>query len=289
MSLFGLFNKARDPAWQGLFEALERIPDDDRRVSGDAILLGVKSWPADWDPGFQTQLTRKSFPRRLHSAKILMGRHGANFIRALAASPAAAQVETLSIGWSHDLYGGQEGVQDYSDIVACLAQHQWPSLRTLSLGGFELLYNGHAAYGRIGNITKLLTGMPGLEELDLAGNFVLDQPLQHAKLKVLDVILDDPVTGMNGGAPSQASIEAVLASDLPALGNLGLDLECTPDDDTTADYAFDPDSLGRDRFPALKRFMLAYAGSEENLAAMTVRAREEWPDAELDFERVEES
>lgn len=293
MSIFSLFGKHRGAMTDDLRAALEAIVPEYRRVSGSEILLGVKTPPPAWQPSFHTLLTRSNFPKSLDSAGVLLGPHCTDFVAALAASKVRETIEHLSIGWSHDLYGKDDGPLDLSGVSDALSRSTWPRLKHVSLGCFELLYNGHAAYGKLGNITRLLEGMPALAALDLWGNFQLDQPLHHGALISLNVQLDDPVTGMNGGPIAPATLENLLRSDLPALETISLDLECSNGSgpETCEDITFAPAEswLSGRRWPNLRELDLVYSGEADNIAAISANAARQWPQAKCSVQNVDDA
>lgn len=175
----------------------------------------------------------------------------AALVAALAASPEAETVESLSIGTSHD-YARKEGAgYDHSAAIAALAGGRWPRLTELSLGDMERLFNGHCYYGRVGNITPVFEAMPRLEVLRLYGWFALERPVRHGRLKSLSVMLDD--IGVSGGPLSQETLDHLLSFRLPRLEGLDLSLdEADVEDEYTIPEAF----YAGDGFPALRQMQV---------------------------------
>jgi hypothetical protein len=292
MNILGFLKTSADRAGPHLGEAINRIDVDYRRLDGDAIMLGIKAWPADLPKPFKRRLTPGNYPRHLAEARLLLGPGNADFLEALATSTSRETLQTLIIGWSHELYGGADANADLTEVTALLSAHEWPLLRQLQLGYFELLYNGHGRYEALGDITALLSGMPKLESLELSGNFRLTSPLNHAGLKRLILWIDDPVTSINGGAPSRESISALLQSNLPGLETLSIDLECQqrlPGGEfkyRPTQYDIDPTWMQRSYWPAVSDIELVFNGSARNRDAVLARLQTEWPNAKIHWDAI---
>lgn len=170
-------------------------------------------------------------------------------IAALAASAEAGTVEHLMIGTSHDYIPNRPIRYDMSAAIAALSGARWPALKHLSLGGMELLFNGHAYYGKLGDVTAVFDAAPQLEELRLHGQFMLRGPARHDRLQDLSVFVDD--IGVSGGPLTQDTVSNLLSSDFPVLRNICLSLE---DGDRGDDYIIPDDFFDGAQFPALTAF-----------------------------------
>jgi hypothetical protein len=173
----------------------------------------------------------------------------AELVGALAASPEAATLEHLMIGTSHDYARNRPIRYDMSAAVAALRGARWPALKHLSLGDMEQLFNGHAYYGKLGDVTHVFEAAPQLEELRLRGQFTLRGPVRHALLRDISVFVDD--IGVSGGPLSQDTVSRLLSSDLPALREICLSFD---DGDREADYVIPDGFFTGSRFPALTAF-----------------------------------
>ena len=192
--------------------------------------------------------------------KVPEGANGFNFylgsspiglIRAFLESEHLLNTEDLSVGNS-SFCKGSDG--NYEHLVEILSDFDYTKLKLFHLGIWELFENSHCAYGYLGNVTKLLTKMPNLEELHLYGNSVLDQPQQFHKLTELTIVLDDPTTGINGGAITDATLESFLCSYFPALDDLYIDLEI---ENNSPEYTLPERFLSGENVPNLKKLELA--------------------------------
>jgi hypothetical protein len=128
----------------------------------------------------------------------------------------------------------------------------------------ELLFNGHAYYGKLGDVTHVFEAAPQLDELRLRGQFTLRSPVRHASLRDISVIVDD--IGVSGGPLGQDTVSFLLSSDFPTLSRVGLSLD---DGDRAADYAIPDDFFTGSRLPALTVFDMDCLASatHERLAA----------------------
>ena len=159
---------------------------------------------------------------------------------------------TTSLYIGDSCYGFGVG-REYAQLTESVLQCSFPKLRTLELGVWQLFSNSHCAYGDVGRIDGLGTSMPELHELSIYGKCQLHSPLSIPDLEILHIVIDDPVTGINGGAPDAKTVSNILSSSFPRLRELYIDLEI---DDETCGY-FLPDSLLADNvFPCLTKFEL---------------------------------
>jgi hypothetical protein len=143
--------------------------------------------------------------------------------------------------------------RDYSQLTASLLAREFPNLKALELGVWQLFSNSHCAYGNVGTIDGLGLKMPELRNLSIYGNFLLHHPFSIPQLEKLHITVDDPVTGMNGGPLDIDSVSNVLSSSFPNLRELSVDLGM---EDETLCYSV-PDSLANNNaFPQLAEFEL---------------------------------
>ena len=171
----------------------------------------------------------------------------ADLIRAFVTSPRARNVERLAIGTSHDYAQKRCIGYDMSAAVAALKGAKLPSLKRLSLGDMEMLFNGHRLFGTLGDIAHVLDVAPKLEELCLHGHFALQIPGLHTRLRSLAVEVED--IGVTGCPLDQRTVSNLLLCDFPALAACDLDLN---DDDPEFRYTIPDAFLSEKTFPALE-------------------------------------
>jgi hypothetical protein len=214
-------------------------------VSGATIWVGLgpdpkyRREPLEAVPGAPTSICFVEAPDQ------------AELIAALAAGPEAATIDHLMIGTSHDYAQKRAAPYDMSAAVAALEGAQLPALRQLSLGDMELLFNGHAYYGRLGDVTHVFAVAPLLEELRLRGQFALSAPVRHGRLRELTAFLDD--IGVSGGPLSQETVTRLLSSELPSLSEASLSLD---EEEREVDYSIPDAFFTGPSFPALAAFAM---------------------------------
>lgn len=189
------------------------VPESIRQI-GEVCNFGISSRTSE-----NTKL-----PKIIKEFNCYLGSEGQSLIEAFVKSPYTATVEKLSIGDSSDSTR-RYGMIDYRKIVEILSNAEYPNLKTLELGVWELLCNAHCLYGRLGDITVILENMPNLEELNLYGSFELNYPIKLKNLQQLHIILDDDMTGINGGYITQETLDNLLNSYFPVLNIVSLNLE----------------------------------------------------------------
>ena len=188
-------------------------------------------------------------PPPLRSVCFVEGPEQAGLIAALAVSPEAETLEHLMIGTTHAYIGpGRPTPYDISAAVAALAGATMPALTRLVLGDMERLFNGHAYYGRVGDVTHAFDMAPGLLALRICGCMTLSRPVSHARLEGWHVDVDD--IGVAGGPLSQDTVSNILGSRLPRLRTLELAL----DEDDVQPYDVPEPFFADNGFPALERF-----------------------------------
>ncbi len=163
-------------------------------------------------------------PAKLKGASFFLGEGGLELLRAFSQSKYAQQLESLAIGNSSFAIG--KGL-DYTGHVEAIRVAQFPQLKSLHLGIWELYSNSHCMYGKLGDVTQLLQNCPKLE---------------------------DGTTGSNGGFISQSTLDALLESRYPQLREVFLDLECDDDD---YGYRIPSTFQPRSGMPKLKQFEIA--------------------------------
>lgn len=192
----------------------------------------------------------KSVPQQATDFHFYLGSDAGDLIQSFIDSPFAQQVERLHIGNSS--YNRGNG-SDYTEIVRMLARGDFPRLQVLELGVWQLYSNSHCAFGNLGNVSSLLSRLTQLESLGLYGHFDLSHPLSLNKLKSLYIQTDDPVTCLNDGVISQATVTHLFASTFPELEDAYIDLS-----NNKATEPYEAPDLFRDweHVPKLKRLEL---------------------------------
>ena len=171
-----------------------------------------------------------------------------DLLRTFLASPSCQHVQHLTLGSSH-LIAEQKGSLDFTDAVAALAGHSLASLRSLSLGDMERLFNGHCYYGNVGDIAPVFAAAPNLQSLEVFGRFSLSSPVQHKSITDFSAIVDE--IGVTGGPPSQSSLDNLLSSGFPMMRRLELWLEDGSDD---LDFSLPETFFSGEGMPQLETF-----------------------------------
>ncbi len=191
----------------------------------------------------------------------LGGRQQALF-ESFLASELPQRTERLLVGNSSDDLGSG---RDYSRLTAALATTEFPDLEFLALGVWQLFCNSHCLYGRVGEIDALAEVTPKLKRLELYGNCALQSPLRLPSLEVLTLIVDDEVTGVDGGAVDPETVLNLLSSDFPNLQDLYIDVRIGSE---SPRYSVPDSMFESDVFPGLRRIELAgnfHDGDKERL------------------------
>lgn len=212
----------------------------------------------------------KEFPDDLEGLHICLGADCEDLIGAFAKSKIPSQLKRLSIGDSSYALG--KG-RNYERISKILGEIEFPNLKSFEYGVWKLFSNSHCLYGDLGDVTKLLNRMPKLERLSLYGNFELNNLLGFSNLKSLDILLDDFVTGINGGFLSQSTLNNLLNSEYPLLNDFFLGLEC---DNDQYGYKFSEHFLSGDKFPNLNKLEITggfVSGEKERLLQSPIGTR----------------
>jgi len=176
----------------------------------------------------------------------------ADLVRALVASPQVQTLDELFIGtaqaypgrYSREAFPGY----DMAQAVGALAGAHLPALRHLVLGDMEDLSGGFRLFGTVGDITPIFAAAPSLTTLGLYGNFALSAPVRHRHLEVVETLFD--TYGVTGEVITQETLDHLLASDLPALRILALDME---EGGQEADRTLPDPFLALGHLPALRQ------------------------------------
>lgn len=191
-----------------------------------AFLIGLP-------PGDDTREAVKSVPKDGTRFGFLAAPQQGELIATFLGSEEASRVTCLNLGTSHHYAeqmrrtAGATGVYDLSDVTDLFKGRHLPALRSLSLGDMFMLFNGHALYCRVGDITPIFEAAPNLEILDICGAFTLSRPVSHAQLQEFSADIDD-IAG-TAGSISQDTLNHLLASDLPSATSLSVLMEEDPD------------------------------------------------------------
>jgi hypothetical protein len=212
-------------------------------MTGSTLWIGLGP-----DPDYR-RLALAALPQAPRSLCFVAAPDQVELIGTLAASREAATLEHLMIGTSHDYARNRPIPYDLSAAVAALRGARFPALRHLSLGDMEMLSNGHAYYGKLGDVTHLFAAAPELDELRLRGQFTLGAPVRHDRLRDMSVFVDD--IGVSGGPVSQDTVANLLSSDFPAMSTVCLSLE---DGDREVDYRIPDAFFTGSRFDAVTVF-----------------------------------
>lgn len=166
--------------------------------------------------------TADSSTNEIKEFSIFLGSDAENIIQAFVDSDFSKNLEVLQIGVNSENTGHP---LDYRKIAKILSEAAFPNLHTFSFGEWLLISNSHCLYGKLGDITQILSNMPKLNYLKLGGQFELNSPIILNHLTELIVNLDDPMTAGNGGYISQDTLNNLLNSKFPKLETVWLDLD----------------------------------------------------------------
>jgi hypothetical protein len=192
-----------------------------------------------------------AIPKELKGIHFYLGGEPEELISAFALSEYPQSLERLDIGNSSYAIGRN---QDYRALISTIENTEFPNLKQLELGIWEQFCNAHSMYGKLGDVTKLVTNCPLVSKLGLYGCFELNRSLRLSSLKDITVTLDDFTTGSNGGFISQATLSNLLDSYFPTLEQASLDLNCEEDQNG---YIFSDLFLAGKNMPRLKRLEIA--------------------------------
>ncbi len=225
--------------------ALRRYGLERCSMSGNALCIGLKPHPE------YNRVALDAVPEAPSWVCFLEAPEQADLIRAFVSGPQARTVERLIIGTSHD-YDAKRSGYDMTNAIAALKGARLPALKRLVLGEMELLFNGHALYGSLGDITHIFDAAPQLDELELCGRFSLKTPMRHEWLRTLSVSVFSDI-GIGDGPLSQDTVSYLLLSHFPRLTTCSLHLDETPPD---VGFSIPEEFFARPRFLAMQSFSI---------------------------------
>jgi len=220
-------------------------------MSGNALCIGLKPHPE------HSRIALDTVPEAPTWVCFLEAPEQADLIRAFATGPQARTVEKLIIGTSHD-YDAKRSSYDMTNAIAALKGARLPALKRLVLGEMELLFNGHALYGSLGDITHIFDAAPQLEELELCGGFSLKTHVRHEWLRTLSVSVFSDI-GIGDGPLSQDTVSHLMLSHFPRLTTCSLHLDETPPD---VGFSIPEEFFASPRFLAMQSFSIDALNSE---------------------------
>ena len=144
-----------------------------------------------------------------------------NFVEDLIAAHIPSQLIGLSIG------GNSESPNSFNYVPAVtqLGTVEYPELKFLSLGDYELHCNQDPIYGDLGLITPLLNRCPLLRELSIQGMFDLVQPFDLPELQKADIsFFPGQIPGVVR-RPTQLTVNSVFRSPFPRIEELLIDFD----------------------------------------------------------------
>ena len=112
----------------------------------------------------------KKLPSRVKGFNFYLGSDNNELFQAFANSVYPERLEHLCIGDSS--YKNGNGL-DYSEITEILSRINFPKLKSFEIGIWQLFCNEHCAYGKVGDLTKILANMPKLESLTYLMYFIV--------------------------------------------------------------------------------------------------------------------
>ncbi|MEQ1942321.1 hypothetical protein ABMA32_07840 [Mesorhizobium sp. VNQ89] len=214
-------------------------------MSGSALCIGMRPHTE------YNRIALDTVPEAPSWVCFLEAPEQAHLIRAFVSGPQTRTVERLIIGTSQD-YDAKRSGYDMTDAIAALKGARLPALKRLVLGEMELLFNGHALYGSLGDITHIFEAAPQLEELELCGRFSLKGPVRHEWLRTLSVSVFSDI-GIGDGPLSQDTVSHLLLSHFPRLTACSLHLDETPPD---VGFSVPEEFFARPRFLAMQSFSI---------------------------------
>ncbi|MBL8580255.1 MAG: hypothetical protein JNK47_23915 [Mesorhizobium sp.] len=214
-------------------------------MSGNALCIGLKPHPE------YNRVALETVPEAPTWVCFFEAPEQADLIRAFVTGPQAHTVERLIIGTSHD-YDAKRSGYDMTNAIAALKGARLPTLKRLVLGEMELLFNGHALYGSLGDIAHIFDAAPQLEELELCGQFSLKEPVRHEWLRTLSVSVFSDI-GIGGGPLGQDTVSHLLLSHFPRLTTCFLHFDETPPD---VRFSIPEEFFARPRFLAMQSFSI---------------------------------
>ena len=229
----------------GFEHALRRYGLERCSMSGSALCIGLKPHPE------YNRVAIDTVPDTPRWVCFFEAPEQADLIRAFVAGPQARTVERLIIGTSHD-YDAKRSGYDMANAIAALIGARLPALKRLVLGEMELLFNGHALYGSLGDITHIFDAAPQLDELELCGRFSLKAPVRHEWLRQLSANVFSDI-GIGDGPLGQDTVSHLLLSHFPRLAHCALHLDEMPPE---VRFSIPDEFFTRPRFLAMQSFSI---------------------------------
>lgn len=158
-----------------------------------------------------------------------LGASGAELLQLFLQSGYNKTCETLFLGYSNDsitvpckVSDKVVNIYDYSELIRLASKKQYPHLKKLYLGEFELFFNAEPFYGYCGDITELLNRVPHLEELRIWGESLIREKLYLPKLKSLTLYFEEYMVELQNPNAFKQTLDSIFQSDLPALEELSV-------------------------------------------------------------------
>lgn len=189
----------------------------------------------------------ETIPDGTNSFHFYLGADAIDLMKAFVNSNYPSSLEYLAIG--NSCYNFGSGF-DYAAITQTLSEAVYPKLKSFEFGVWQLFSNSHAGYGKLGELSGLLKTMSQVEALALYGHFTLNNTIDMPHLRQLQIVMDDPVTGMNGGNISPETFSNFLMSSFPNLKTAYIDLE---NEDSEHEYQFPADFFSGQTCPSLEK------------------------------------
>jgi len=161
------------------------------------------------------------------------------------------QINSLVIGNSSFNLGGSH---DYRKLIRIIENTNFPNLKQLELGVWELFHNSHSLYGTLGDISTLLKNTPNVEKLELFGLFDLPQNINLPALKQLKITQEGDLMSTDGPFISNSTLGSILETKLPALEVIEMDLL---HDEDQYGYEFPETFLLGNSLPKLKNLEIS--------------------------------
>ena len=195
--------------------------------------------------------TLSHIPEETIGMSFYLGGEPEGLISSFSSSGYPQKIEQLAIGNSTHEIGSH---QDYRGLINLLKNTEFPNLKQLELGVWELFHNAHCLYGNLGDVSSILRHSPKVEDIGLYGYFEITEKNNFSFLKNIMVTLEDYATASNGGFINQSSLSNLLESEFPLLEEMYIDLTCQEDQ---YGYKFPQKFLDGMNVPMLKKLEIA--------------------------------
>ena len=205
------------------YQELLKLPKNIRQT-GEKCIVGIENKDLIYTSLIdKTEISKAdNFTNEIKEFSVFLGSDAKTIIQAFVVSDFLNNLEVLHIGVCSENTGHP---LDYREIAKILSQVSFPNVHSFSFGEWLLISNSHCLYGKLGDITQILSNMPKLNYLELGGQFELNSPIVLNELTELTIHLDDPMTAGNGGYISQETLNNLLNSKFPQLETVWLDLD----------------------------------------------------------------